>query len=98
MRRLERREYKAGQVVVREGEPGTELFIIVRGSATGRVRTSSGRDGRLMSFAPGTVAGELAVLADDTRSATVTADEPLVCLVLQHDAFIEMMRDEPWWP
>jgi CRP-like cAMP-binding protein len=48
-----------------------------------------------MSFAPGTVAGELAVLADDTRSATVTADEPLVCLVLQHDAFIEMMRDEP---
>jgi CRP-like cAMP-binding protein len=34
MRRLERREYRAGQVVVREGEPGTELFIIVRGSAT----------------------------------------------------------------
>jgi CRP-like cAMP-binding protein len=95
MRRLERREYKAGQVVAREGEPGTELFVIVRGSATGRVRAASGRDTRLMSFSPGTIAGELAVLDAESRSATVVADEPLVCLVLQRDVFLEMMRDEP---
>jgi anti-anti-sigma factor len=95
LRRLERREYRPGQVVAREGEPGTELLIIVRGSATGRVRTASGRETRLMSFAPGTIAGELAVLDEETRSATVVADEPLTCLVLQRHAFLEMMRDEP---
>jgi anti-anti-sigma factor len=95
LRRLERREYRRGDTVAREGEPGTELFIIVRGSATGRVRTSSGREARLMSFSAGTIAGELAVLDEDRRSATVIADEPLACLVLQHDAFVEMMRDEP---
>jgi len=95
LRRFERREYKTGQIVAREGEPGTELFVIVRGSATGRVRTASGRDARLMSFAPGTVAGELAVLDEETRSATIVADEQLTCLVLSHAAFAEMMRDEP---
>jgi MFS superfamily sulfate permease-like transporter len=95
MRRLERREYKTGQVVAREGDPGTELFIIVRGSATGRVRAASGRDTRLMSFSAGTIAGELAVLDAESRSATVVADEPLACLVLQREAFLEMMREEP---
>jgi MFS superfamily sulfate permease-like transporter len=94
-RRLQRREYKCGEIVAREGEPGSELFIIVRGSATGRVRTTSGRQARLTSFAPGTVAGELAVLDDESRSATIVADEHLVCLVLGHDPFMEMMRDEP---
>jgi MFS superfamily sulfate permease-like transporter len=95
MDRLVRREYRTHEVVAREGEPGTELFIIVRGSATGRVRTATGRDARVMSFAPGTVAGELALLDEENRSATIVADEPLVCLVLPHDAFVELMRKEP---
>ena len=59
------------------------------------MRTESGRETRLTSFAPGTVAGELAVLDDETRSATIVADKDLSCLVLHHRAFIEMMRDEP---
>jgi MFS superfamily sulfate permease-like transporter len=95
LRRLERREFKAGETVAREGEPGTELFIIVRGSATGHVRTTTGGEARLMSFAPGTIAGELAVLDEEARSATIIADEPLACLVLSHDSFVAMMREEP---
>src|SRR6185503_6645291 len=93
--RLERREYKAGQIVAREGEPGAELFIILRGAATGRIRNESGRETRLTSFAPGTIAGELAVLDDELRSATIVADRDLACLVLRRAAFLEMMRDEP---
>ena len=94
-RRLQRRQYRSGEVVAREGERGTELFIIVQGSATGRLRTSSGREVRLMSFAPGTIAGELGLLDEETRSATIVADENLVCLVLGRDEFQELMRDDP---
>jgi CRP-like cAMP-binding protein len=94
-RRLQRREYRGGEIVAREGDAGTELFIIVRGSATGRHRTRSGRDARLMSFAAGTIAGELGVLDEETRSATIVADEDLVCLVLGRDEFRDLMRDEP---
>jgi anti-anti-sigma factor len=95
LKRMERREYKAGQVLAREGEPGSELFVILRGAATGRIRTDSGRDARLTSFAAGTVAGELALLDEENRSATIVADKDLACMVLRQDAFAEMMRDEP---
>jgi anti-anti-sigma regulatory factor len=94
-RRLGRRDYRAGQVVLREGEPGTELFIIVRGSATGRQRIERGRETRLMSFAAGTVIGELGVLDEEARSATVVADDDLACLVLSRGDFLELMRAEP---
>ncbi len=94
-RKLQRRQYRRGEVVAREGEPGTELFIIVHGSATGRLRTASGREMRLMGFAAGTIAGELGLLDEETRSATIVADDQLVCLVLGRDAFQDLMRDEP---
>ncbi|MGE5616337.1 MAG: SLC26A/SulP transporter family protein [Bacillota bacterium] len=93
--RLERREYRRNEVVAREGDHGSELFIIVKGSATGRVRTSTGRETRLMSFAPGTIVGELGLLDEEERSATIVADEELVCLVLARAEFEAMMRDEP---
>ena len=93
--RLERREYRRGGIVAREGEPGSELFIIVRGSATGRVRTASGREVRLMSFGAGTIAGELGLLDEESRSATIVADEDLACLVLDRDAFNHLMHEEP---
>ena len=93
--KLVRRDYRAGEVVVREGEPGTELFIIVRGSATGRQRIEGGRETRLMSFAAGTVVGELGVLDEEARSATVVADAELTCLVLSRTDFLELMQAEP---
>jgi MFS superfamily sulfate permease-like transporter len=94
-RKLQRREYPTGGTLARQQEPGTELFIIVQGSATGRLRTASGRETRLMSFAAGTIAGELGLLDEESRSATIVADMPVVCLVLGRDDFRDLMRDEP---
>ena len=48
-----------------------------------------------MSFSTGTIVGELAVLDKETRSATIEADGDLVCFILSHDAFAEVMREEP---
>jgi CRP-like cAMP-binding protein/anti-anti-sigma regulatory factor len=94
-KQLERREYEPGQEVFREGEPGGELLIIVKGSASAFLRQSSGGDIRLVSFAQGTVFGELAILDAGPRSATVTTDEKLVCLALSREGFAALSDDAP---
>ena len=45
------------------------------------------RERRLAAFSPGAVFGEVALLDEEPRSATVTADEELVCYVLDDARF-----------
>lgn len=90
---LRRREYRAGEVVFQEGAEGDELYIIVAGSASVKLRLDSGREQRLVTFAAGTVFGEMALLDREARSATVVADEGLVCYVLDHAAYEHITRE-----
>src|SRR5205085_2660365 len=93
---LERRTYVKGDVVFSEGDESKELYITAKGSASVRLRLpGSGRETRLISFSAGTVFGEIALLDLEARSASVQADEELVCYVLPHSAFIALTRDHP---
>ena len=87
--------YEAGQVIFREGDPGNELFIIAKGTASASLRQAGGGDIRLVTFAPGTVFGELAVLDAGARSATVTADSELVCYALTGEDFASLSERAP---
>jgi CRP-like cAMP-binding protein len=88
-------EYRAGETVFRQGEAGEALYIIARGSASVRLELRGSGDRRLMTFSQGTFFGEMALLDRETRSATITADEPLVCYVLQQAAFERLAREHP---
>lgn len=91
---LSRRSHRRGEVVFREGDPGRELFIIVRGTASVRIRLAGDhREKRLATFSAGTIFGEMALLDAGPRSATVIADDDLVCYVLTEDAFATLVRD-----
>jgi anti-anti-sigma factor len=98
---LGRREYAPGEVVFREGGAGEELYIIVAGSASVKLRISGegghggepGREQRLITFAAGTVFGEMALLDREARSASVEADERLVCYVLDRHAYERIERE-----
>ena len=92
---LEARHYTTGDVVIVEGAEGSELFLVARGSASVRLRQEDGGVTRLASFSAGTVLGELAVLDRAPRSATVLADEELVCFVLTEAAFQELRARHP---
>lgn len=93
---LARRTYGKGDVIFREGEAGRELYIIAQGTASVRLRLpGTDRTARLVTFAPGTVFGELALLDDEVRSATVEADEELVCYVLSHASFVQLTQHHP---
>jgi SulP family sulfate permease len=93
---LERRTYAKGDVIFREGAAGNELFIIAKGTASVRLRLpGTDRSTRLLTFAPGTIFGELALLDQEARSATVEADEELVCYVLAHASFMTLTQNNP---
>lgn len=93
---LERRTYRAGDIVFRQGDTSRELYIIAKGSASARLKLpGSARETRLITFAAGTVFGEIALLDREARSATIAADEDLVCYVLEHSAFEALAREHP---
>lgn len=97
---LTRCEFAGGDAVFSEGDAGDALYIIVRGSASVRLQrdaTSSARGGdrRLVTFSAGTIFGEMALLDREPRSATVTADELLVCYVLERGRFEQLSETRP---
>ena len=94
--RLRREHYRAGDIVIRQGDTDRSLFIMVKGTTTVRVGVA-GRDRqvRLASYSRGTVFGEMALLDRQPRSATVTADDDVVCYVLSEEAFGELTEKHP---
>ena len=92
---LERRSYAKGDLVFREGDDGDELFILAKGTASARLSVGEAQETRLMTFSAGTVFGEVALLDRETRSASIQADDDLVCYVLSASAFDELARAHP---
>src|SRR5918998_4807053 len=68
------RRFAAGETVVREGSGGAAFFVVESGEATITIRGSE--RGRL---APGDHFGEIALIDEGSRMATITADTDLVC-------------------
>jgi len=79
-----------GHVLVREGDRGLEFFVIVNGRA--RV-TRRGR--KVGELGPGEFFGELALLIDAGRNATVTALTPMEAIVLSRGDFEAALADAP---
>lgn len=83
-------EVKAGRVLVEQGRPGHEFFLILDGEATVR------RDNRkVASLGRGQYFGELSLLDRGPRTATVTADTDMRVLVLGQREFLGVLDDVP---
>jgi sulfate permease, SulP family len=94
--RLRRAHYKPGEMVIRQGDTDRSLYIVAAGSTTVRVNVAgSERQVRLASYARGTIFGEMALLDRQPRSATVTAENEVVCYVLSEEAFEALIAAHP---
>jgi CRP-like cAMP-binding protein len=83
-------EVPRGKVLIEEGRPGNEFFIILEG----RARIS--RAGlRLADLEAGSSFGELALLEDGYRTATVTAETDLTLLVFSRAEFNSLYESAP---
>lgn len=85
----------AGGYLAREGERGHELFVVVDGTID-VVKHVPGDGERLLHLArPGEALGELALLADISRTASLRAATDAVVLVIRDDSFYEWLRRHP---
>jgi CRP/FNR family cyclic AMP-dependent transcriptional regulator len=87
-RLLDEADRAAGTVLMREGQVGSECFVIVSGQATA---TLNGKT--LAQLGPGDAVGEMALLDNAPRSATVTADTDLHVFVLTPQSFDEVLTE-----
>jgi CRP/FNR family cyclic AMP-dependent transcriptional regulator len=87
---MEEQRFHEGANIVSEGDDGDSLYIIVEGQA-GVIR--GGR--RVDRLLPGDFFGEVSLLDGGPRTATVTADTPLVVLAMHRRPFARMVEKEP---
>jgi CRP/FNR family transcriptional regulator, cyclic AMP receptor protein len=80
----------AGTVICREGEEGNNFFVIVEGVAT----VSIGGEA-VDSLGAGDFFGEMSLLDGQPRSATITADSPLIVVVLPRQNFEGVILKAP---
>jgi CRP/FNR family transcriptional regulator len=88
------RAFEPGQAIVTEGQMGLGLYCIVSGRVSVSLRTPSGQR-ELRTMGPGESFGELALLDNKPRSATVTAVEPTTVLILDKVQFLAELRTYP---
>jgi serine/threonine-protein kinase len=92
---LPRKAFPAGALILREGDPGDAAYMIVSGRC--RVfRKVDGQEETLLTMGPGEVFGEMALLLEEPRAASVEAAEPVTVLVLDKATFTEGLGVEGW--
>jgi CRP-like cAMP-binding protein len=83
-------DVREGEALARQGEIGHEFFVV----ETGRAEVT--KDGeRVAEIGPGGFFGEMALISDDRRTATVTALEPMTAIVMSGQAFRGLKRNLP---
>ncbi len=83
-------EVPAGKVLMQQGETGQEMFVIVSG------RVSVERNGtKITERGPGSALGEISLLSEGPRTATVTALERSTLLYAGHREFHSLMDQHP---
>jgi CRP/FNR family cyclic AMP-dependent transcriptional regulator len=96
-RLVRRRSYAAGEVIASEAERGDALYVLARGKVKVGLYGESGREVILSIFKkPGEFFGEMSLLDDEPRSATVTAMAPSALLVLSRGDFRAHLARHPW--
>lgn len=92
----ERLDYDPGEVICHQGDEGDSAFVILKGQAEVLVQTRPG-DGmqHVTDLQPNALVGEMAVLCDRPRSATVRALTPVQALRVPREALRDLLQHNP---
>lgn len=91
----QRRTFKRGEVIFHKGDSGSTLFMIVLGQVKILLPSDSGEEALLAVLDAGDFFGELSLIDEQPRSATVVATEQTETLVLHRDDFLNFLSTNP---
>ncbi len=87
--------YKSDEIIVKEGEPSNKLFFIANGIVTVKKVMSTGKDQVYAHLLSGTTFGEMGILDNQPRSATVSALSDVTLIVFERQDFIDILFKFP---
>ena len=95
---LTERRFRKGEMVFRSGDPGDAMYVLMQGQIGIWLAGQDENDPhghRLVSYAPGVVFGEMALLADMARSAQAIVESDAVVLELRREQYDALSQEHP---
>jgi SulP family sulfate permease len=92
---MERLEVPAEAVLVHQGAPSDDVFVLRSGRLRVEMRTSSGQRVRLRTMLPGTVVGEIGLYVGSPRTADVVSETGCELLLLRRSTLTRLEAEEP---
>ena len=89
------KQFAAGELIMEEGRTGNGLYVVLSGSVEVVQGISESRPHRLRVLGPGEPFGEIALLGDWKRSASVRAIDDVECIGMDRWAFLAHLKTEP---
>ena len=86
--------YPEGTTVIKQGDVGDWFFIVAHGNLMIRRTEPTGEDSVVESLTQGDFFGELALVNDEPRAATIVATSDSLCLALPRQHFLSLMQSE----
>jgi len=87
--------YPKGEIVIKEGEPGETMYLIIQGEVAVIKGYGGEKEIELDRIREGDYFGEMALFEDSVRSATIRTSEESRLLVLHKREFTEIVREYP---
>jgi len=93
--RLQKRSYRAGEIVFHQGDLGDSMYFVNNGSVNIHLPGEDSRRISLKDLAPGEFFGEVALLDGEPRTASALASTNTTLLELQRDALEAYLKNRP---
>ena len=93
--RMKKESFAAGEVILRQGDPGDSLYILQRGRVRILLSAGTGLTEQVASLGPGDFFGEMALLTGEKRTATVAAIEQVDCYSLAKPDLSVLLSERP---
>jgi putative ABC transport system ATP-binding protein len=91
----ERTVLAAGDVLFRQGDESDAAYVLLSGTADIVIEAGDGGPVRVSSVARNAIVGEMGLVTDDARSATVVATSAIEALKLRKDVFLALLAEFP---
>jgi CRP-like cAMP-binding protein len=82
------------QTLFHQGDPGDAAYVVLSGDADVLIDTPSGEQ-KVAAVEPNSIVGEIAILCDVARTATVRAASPIEALRIRKEHFVQLLSENP---